>query len=221
MSTPTRPATRAGALLLLLALTAGGCRDADDRTAAPAPSTSESSSPAAKPVRTRTTLGTVTGRLARKDRLRVVAAAGDAVDSWFDAAYVGKPRPRVGNAFAGFTVGNAFAGFTPGLRAEAHADRALLTNQALARQVDTVTATRRQVRVDVLAVRGRAAGVTARFVLDLTTTGKVERTIAVRGRLLLTPTGHGWKVFGYDVSRGDPPRHEKPARSGKKKGGGR
>ena len=212
MSTPTRPATRAGALLLLLALTAGGCRDADDRTAAPAPSTSESSSPAAKPVRTRTTLGTVTGRLARKDRLRVVAAAGDAVDSWFDAAYVGKPRPR---------VGNAFAGFTPGLRAEAHADRALLTNQALARRVDTVTATRRQVRVDVLAVRGRAAGVTARFVLDLTTTGKVERTIAVRGRLLLTPTGHGWKVFGYDVSRGDPPRHEKPARSGKKKGGGR
>jgi hypothetical protein len=194
MSTSPRAATRSAALLLLLALAAGGCRGSAERTAPPAPSSGESSAPAvAKPVRTRTTLGTVTGRLARKDRARVVAAAGEAVDAGFDAAYVGRPRPR---------VGNAFAGFTPGARTVAHGDRAVLTNQALTGRVDTVTATRRQVRVDVLAVRGRAAGLTARFVLDLTTTGKVERRIAVRGRLLLTPTRHGWKVFGYDVNKG-------------------
>ena len=214
MSTSRRPATRPAALLLLLALAAGGCRDGAERTAAPAPSTSASSSSpaAAKPVRTRTTLGTVTGRLAKKDRRRVVAVAGDAVDRWFDAAYVGHPHPR---------VGNAFAGFTPGARAEAHGDRAVLTNQALTGRVDTVTATRRQVWVDVLAVRGRAAGLTARFVLDLTTAGKVERKVAVRGRLLLTPTRHGWRVFGYDVSRGDPPHQKKPGKKPGKKGGGR
>jgi hypothetical protein len=157
-------------------------------------------------VRTRTTLGTVTGRLARKERLRVVAAAGHAVDRWFDAAYVGQPRPR---------AGNAFAGFTPGARTVARGDRAVLTNQALAGRVDAVTVTRRRVRVDVLAVRGRAVGLTARFDVDLATTGKVERTGAVRGRLLLTPTGHGWKVFGYDVSRGDPVRSSKQKRGGR------
>jgi hypothetical protein len=42
---------------------------------------------------------------------------------------------------------------------------------------------------------------TARFVLDLTTTGELRRKVEVRGRLLLTPTDNGWKVFGYDVNK--------------------
>lgn len=193
MSTSTRRAARSASLVLALALVAGGCRDGDDPGTAPAPG-SESSAPAVEePVRTTTTVGTVTGRLAKEDRRRVVAVAGDVVDRWFDAAYVGSPRPR---------VGNAFAAFTSGARARARRDRTVLTNQELVGRVDSAAATRRRVRVDVLAVRGRAVGLTARFALDLATTGKAEREVALRGRLLLTPTGDGWKVFGYDVSRG-------------------
>ena len=42
---------------------------------------------------------------------------------------------------------------------------------------------------------------TARFVLDLATTGELQRKVEVRGRLLLTRTENGWKVFGYDVNK--------------------
>ena len=52
-----------------------------------------------------------------------------------------------------------------------------------------------------LAVRGRAVGMTARFVLDFATTGELQRKVDVRGRLLLTRTDNGWKVFGYDVNK--------------------
>jgi hypothetical protein len=76
-----------------------------------------------------------------------------------------------------------------------------MSNQDIARRIDAVTASRRMVRVDVLAVRGRAVGMTARFVLDLTTTGELRRKVEVRGRLLLTRTDNGWKVFGYDVNK--------------------
>ena len=195
MSTSTRPATTAVSLLVLLALAAGGCSDSADDQGASAPSSSPSSSaPAVDPVRTRTTLGTVTGRLAKRDRLRVASAAGDVVDRWFDAAYVGGDYPR--GAFD-----DAFPGFTPGARAQAHGDRALMSNQDIGRRIDAVTASRRNVRVDVLAVRGRAVGMTARFVLDLATTGELRRKVEVRGRLLLTRTDNGWKVFGYDVNK--------------------
>jgi hypothetical protein len=198
MSASVRPVTRVASLIVALALTAGGCRDSDEAAAPPLPRSSESSSSTAaapKPVRTKVTVGTVTGHLAKKERLRVAAAAGHVVDRWFEAAYVGDDYPR--RRFA-----NAFAGFTPGARAQAHADRALLTNQDIGRRIDAATAKRRRVQVDVLAVRGRAAGLTARFTLDLATTGKVARKVWVRGRLFLTRTERGWQVFGYDVSKG-------------------
>ena len=195
MRTSTRPTTTAVSLLVLLALAAGGCSDSTDGPGASAPSSSPSSSaPTPDEVRTKTTLGTVTGRLAKRDRLRVASAAGDVVDRWFDAAYVGGDYPR--GAFD-----EAFPGFTPGARAQAVGDRALMSNQDIGRRIDGVTARRRNVRVDVLAVRGRAVGMTARFVLDLATTGELRRKVEVRGRLLLTRTDDGWKVFGYDVNK--------------------
>ena len=112
MSTSTRAAATAVSLLVLLALAAGGCSNDSDGSGASAPSSSPSpSAPAADPVRTKTMLGTVTGRLAKRDRLRVASAAGDVVDGWFDAAYVGGDYPR--RAFD-----DAFPGFTPGARAQ-------------------------------------------------------------------------------------------------------
>jgi hypothetical protein len=195
MSTSTRPATTAVSLLVLLALAAGGCSNSTDDPGASAPSGSPSSSaPVPDEVRTKTTVGTVTGRLSRRDRLRVASVAGDVADRWFDAAYVGGDYPR--RAFD-----DAFPGFTPGARAQALGDRALMSNQDIGRRIDGVTARRRSVRVDVLAVRGRAVGMTARFVLDLATTGELQRKVEVRGRLLLTRTDNGWKVFGYDVNK--------------------
>jgi hypothetical protein len=218
MSTSQRRAGTAASLLVLLAMIAGGCRDGTDRATAPAP-TSSSPSPTtvAKPVRTRTTVGTVTGRLAKQDRRRVVSAAGHVVDRWFDAAYVGGGNP-------GGTLDKAFPGFTPGARAQARGDRALLTDRSLGRRI-TATASRRQVQVDVLAVRGRAVGMTARFALDLARTGGPEREVRVRGRLFLTRTERGWKVFGYDVSAGDQPHGkrsaQKPAQKSAQKSGGK
>lgn len=194
MSTSTRPVATAVSLLVLLALAAGGCSDSTDGPGASAPSSTSSSAPVPDEVRTKTTLGTVTGRLAKRDRLRVAAVAGDVVDGWFDAAYVGGDYPRR-------EFDDAFPGFTPGARAQALGDRALMSNQDVARRIDGVTARRRNVRVDVLAVRGRAVGMTARFVLDLATTGELRRKVEVRGRLLLTRTDNGWKVFGYDVNK--------------------
>src|SRR5687768_10854896 len=146
MSTSKRAATTAVSLLVLLALAAGGCSNDPDGSGASAPSSSPSpSAPAADPVRTKTMLGTVTGRLAKRDRLRVASAAGDVVDGWFDAAYVGGDYPR--RAFD-----DAFPGFTPGARAQALGDRALMSNQDIGPRIDAVTASRRNVRVDVLAV---------------------------------------------------------------------
>jgi hypothetical protein len=222
MSTSPRRAGTAASLLVLLALIAGGCRDGADRATAPAPtSSSPSTTTAAKPVRTRTTVGTVTGRLAKQDRRRVVSAAGRVVDRWFDAAYVGGSNPHR-------RFDNAFPGFTAGARTRAHGDRALLTDRNLDRRI-TATASRRQVQVDVLAVRGRAVGMTARFALDLARSGKLERELQVRGRLFLTRTERGWKVFGYDVGVGDQPHGKQPpkkpaqksAQKSGKKGGGR
>jgi len=196
MSTPSRPVATAASLIVLLALAAGGCRGTDDVSGPPEPSPSPTAAaPAPKPLRTTTTVGTVTGRLARQDRARVAAAAGEVVDRWFDAAYVGGNYPR--RAFD-----DAFPGFTPGARARALADREVMSNRELGRRIEGVAASRRKVRVDVLAVRGRAVGLTARFVLGFATAGKLEREREVRGRLLLTRTTNGWKVFGYDASLG-------------------
>ena len=234
MSSSTRSAPRAASLLLLLALVAGGCSDADPGETQPAPApSSESSSPTSvpKPVSTKARIATVNGRLAKPNRRHALATATDLVDGWFDAAYVAGKYPRR-------DFGGAFPGFTAGARAQARRDRALMSNQDIGRRVDAVTATHRRVFVDVLAARGRAVGMTARFRLDFDTTGDLERRFQVQGRLLLTRTEDGWKVFAYDVTKAPRAKHvqTKPdqkkqsqkkhdpksgKKSGKKKGDGR
>ena len=118
-----------------------------------------------------------------------------AVDEWFDAAYVGGTYPR--DDFAA-----SWPGFTTGAKADASGDKALMSNEDIGSQISSVRATARRVSIDVLAVHGKAQGATARFVLKFKTDGDVQRKIEVNGRLFLTPSPDGWRIFGYDVTKG-------------------
>jgi hypothetical protein len=77
----------------------------------------------------------------------------------------------------------------------------LRTYDRYGNRVDEVEATRRRLTVDVLSPRNEPSGATARVVLRMDLSGEVERTARIRGRLFLTPTPRGWRVFGYDVQR--------------------
>lgn len=116
------------------------------------------------------------------------------VDAWFDAAFVGGefPRPMGEGAWSGFTTEAA---------EKARKDQDVTSVAAVSEQVDGVAAVRRILRIDVLADKGRAEGVTARVFMEYETTGAVEGTFVVRGRLMLTREGTGWKIFGYDLTQ--------------------
>ncbi|WKN47349.1 hypothetical protein [Nocardioides sp. Arc9.136] len=147
-------------------------------------------------VPTTTTVTEVTGRLPAARRARLKKDVARVVDGWLDAAYVGGDFPREG----GFR--QAFPGFSSGAKDEARRDLRLMTNVGLAGRIDGVDVRRRELRLDVLAVRGRPVGVTARVLLGFTTSGQVERRDRVQGRLYLARREGAWQVFGYDVSRG-------------------
>ena len=177
---------------LVLVAVLGACSD-DGSDAGPG---DDSAAPAeASPgIRTTVAIGTVSGRLAKKERARLRRQVGAAVDRWIDAAYVGGDYPRT-------DFSRAFRGFSKDAAALAQRDRRLMSNAAVGERVESVTATARKLTIDVLAARGRAVGATGRFVLVLDLTGEVQRTDRIAGRLFLSPPG-GWQVFGYDVKRG-------------------
>ena len=173
-------------------------------------------------VATKVSIGRVAGELDARRRAQLKESVAEVVDGWIDAAYVGGEWPR--DDFADYAA--ALRDFTPAAKRRAARDRALLTNVAIGDRVDSVRATRRVLQVDVLAPGGRPVGATARFLVRFRTDGEVRRTDLVRGRLMLTPTKKGWKVFGYDVSRatlrpGGKPAGEKPGeKTGEKTGQG-
>ena len=191
----------AGVLLVLaLAVTLAACSgDSSDPSAGPGdPGTSEpagATDAPAPPVETEAAMGRVTGQLPQEKRSKVRDQVAHAVDAWFDAAYVGGDYPR--DDFA-----DAWPGFTTGAQAEAQGDKALMSNQDIGATIAGVEATARKVTVDVLAVKGKPSGATARFVLKFRTDGDVQRKVEVRGRLFLTPEADGWHIFGYDVTKG-------------------
>jgi hypothetical protein len=157
----------------------------------------------AQPVASTVDLGSVAGnvqpanrKVFKKHRKQVLDEVGKAVDSWIDGGFVGVSYPRD-------DFGSAFDSFTKPAAADAQRQRALMTNWDLRSKIDGVAVKKREVTVDVLAPHGRPAGATARVTLVFTTTGDVERRVAVHGRLFLTPDDHGtWQVFGYDVAKG-------------------
>jgi len=147
-------------------------------------------------------IGKVAGNVHQPGRRRFAAVrqdvekgVGAAVDGWLDGAFVGVDYPR--DSFDA-----AFATFTPGARAEAEHDRQLMTLWGFRNRIDGVTTTHRTTTVDVLAPEGRPAGATARVDLRFTTSGDVQRTVQVTGRLFLSKAHDGtWQVFGYDISK--------------------
>ena len=134
-------------------------------------------------------------RSRRQVRARVKRKIAAVVDDWFDAAYFGGDWPRT-------DFGSAYPHFSAGAAKDAKGDAALMSNARLGDRLDGVEATKRRLRVDMLAVKKRAVGVTARFVLGMRLTGEVNRSERVAGSLFLTWRDGGWQVFGYDVQRG-------------------
>ena len=141
----------------------------------------------------------VSGRLDKQARPRLRKRVTKVVDDWFDAAYVAGDYPR--SDFA-----DAYPHFSRGAGREATGDAALMSNAAIGARVDSVRATKRRVRIDVLAVERRAVGITARFVLEMRLTGKgglaEGRKDRIAGSLYLSFRNGSWTVFGYDVNRG-------------------
>lgn len=184
-------------LVLLVPVPLAACQSASDPSAAPERLSRDDAraSLASHPLPTRTRIHRVYGRLPEPRRKAVRLEVGEVVDRWWDAAYLGGTYPR--SSFP-----SAFPGFTAAAEERARADKALLTNQTGGPRIDSVTAKRRTVVIDILATRKRARSVTAHFVLRFETSGEKTGTTTVRGRLFLTRKRGAWRVFGYDVAKG-------------------
>lgn len=198
---PRRHATAlAGAVLcLLLVGSLGACssesRASGQQQAAPVAERTAGVTLAAAPVETKARFHRIYGRLPDPRRKAVRRQVTAVVERWWEAAYLGGSYPRA-------RFRDAFPGFTAGARARARQDGRLMSNRDIGRRVESVTAERGVVRLDVLAVGRRAQAVTARFVLRFATTGRRAGTTVVRGRLFLTRRHGPWRIFGYDVSKG-------------------
>ncbi len=194
MSTRVRRRVTATVLALALGVGAGAC-SSDDEPAEPAAQDPSATPTAERTVPTTVSFGTVAGRMDRATRKQLATKVQAVVDGWTEAAYLGGEYPR--RAFA-----DAWPGFTRGAQQEARRDRALMSNQDIGARIDGVVPRRSVLVIDALAVKGRPVGVTARVRLGFRTTGDLERTVRVTGRLFLTRTDGQWKVFGYDVTKG-------------------
>ncbi|CAM3474307.1 hypothetical protein NODU109028_18755 [Nocardioides dubius] len=213
-----RPRRTVTSLLIPLALSLAlvGCTGSgdDEEDSGTPPAAAPSSAPLDAAA------GRVTGRMKAASRDETAAEVAAVVDAWFEAAYLGEEP--------GADAATAWPGFTRRLAVQARKDAGLTSNAGLA----SATATVRKVRVDLLAVKGRAVGATARFrlVLDTTSgddagsgaagpadpeqtdTGAPADTGApgdgtgrsvLTGRVSLTPAGSGWRIFEYRVARND------------------
>ncbi len=186
----------AASLAVSLAMSLAACSGDSSDSGGPSEPGGSQATEEPGPLTTTANLGKVTGKLAQEKRATVRQQVRQAVDAWFDAAYVGGDYPR--NDFA-----DSWPGFTAGAAADAKKDKALMSNQDIGTEITGVEATKRKVTVDVLAVKGRPVAATARVVLEFTADGDAPRDVVVRGRLFLTKSPDGWQVFGYDMTKGD------------------
>ena len=194
--TPARAVRAALATAASLVLVAGlGACSSDGGSDPDGSEPSPESTEAAPGIPTKSTIGFVKGKLQRDRRKQLRLRVTKAVDAWIDAAYVAGDYPRS-------DFSDAFKVFSKGAATLAKRDKGLMSNAEVGDRVDSVTAKARRLRIDVLADRGKAAGVTARVVILLALDGEVRRTDRIAGRLFLGYSGTGWQVFGYDVKRG-------------------
>lgn len=199
MSRRTWPSRLAVAVLVLGASTgcSGGKRSGETPNAegGEATSTTDSAPAAAEPVPTKVLLGQVVGQLPGPRRRALLAQVTPVVDGWLDAAYVGGTWPR--------EISDAYPGFTAEAARQARRDQELTSNAEVSERIDGLAVTNRAVRFDVLAAGRRPVGVTARIALDYKTTGEVVSKVSVRGRLRLTQVRDHWRVFAYDLTKGE------------------
>jgi hypothetical protein len=199
MTSVTPPRARSALVSgVVLALLGGavGCDSGDDLgDHKEAPTSSRATE--APPVTTVTTLHAAGEKLDEAHRARLKAGVNEAVDPWFEGAYLGDfPRSDWSAAFAGFTKDAA---------ADAEGrDLDLLTNAGIATQIDSATAIRRRVRLDVFAYKGHPHGATAHVVLEFKTAGDVAESMSVRGDLYMVKEKGQWHIFGYDVDQAEP-----------------
>jgi len=184
----------APALVLLLGLLAGGCSGGDE-PADTGPDLAEPSDAPTLEVAPVTSLGRVTGRLPRGKAKVVERRVSRIAVRWLTDAYVGGRYPRE-------TFNNSFAGFSKRARAAARSDLRVMTNAGIGKRTRSVTPTKMEVRVDLLAVDRRAVGATARVLTTFRTEGRKPGRYRVAGRLMLTKDDGRWTVFAYHVSKG-------------------
>ncbi len=189
-----RPVAVMVAVVVTAAAFVGGC-SADDSSpdADKSPGGSAETATDEPPLTTKVTVGKVVGKVRDDERQLMKDEVGAVVDTFFDEAYLGE-FPR-----ASFV--EAYASFTDGAREDAQRDADLLSNADVSDQIETATGTKRRVALDVLAVKGKVKGVTARFTLQYETTGDLEQTGKVKGYLLLDHQNGVWHVFGYNIVR--------------------
>jgi len=190
---------RALAALIAIAVTCvaivGGCSAGDKEPSSEKPSASGTpEAPPEKPsVTTQVVVGRVTGNLRDNQKAALKDDVKKIVDGFFEGAYLGD-FPRA-------SYDKAYDAFTDGARQDAKRDKDLLSNAAISDRIESATGAKRQVSLDVLAVKGVPQGVTARFTLDFDTAGALEQRNRVKGFLLLDHEGGKWQIFGYDVIR--------------------
>lgn len=184
-------------LTLAAVLNLAGCFGGkEEAPPSPGSPTSTASTAATAPLDAR--IGAVEGKLTPAEKAAALSRLRSPVLAWMDAAYLAGDYPRA----AGFD--RSFGSFTAGTAEKARRDLGLLTNVDVAQRVETVTTKARRLRFDLLAVKHRVVGATARIALVFQTEGAYARTVTIKGRLFLTPVdGGGWKIFGYDLTRGE------------------
>lgn len=199
-----------GLLLPLSACTSDGSSPAEPE---PPAETAPAQTLRSSEVDLQTRVTRVAGRLPDKRRTQVGDRIGRVVEAHLDAAYL-RDYPVRG-------PGAAFAGFTPGARKQARGDQRLLTGRGL-KGARSVSVTDAAAYVALLAPRRHLVGATARLEVDLRVeTDAGAEKVRVRGRMMLTPTPKGWRIFGYDLSRSDLAGKKKSdgKKQGKKKQG--
>ena len=185
--------------LLVTGLLTAGCSGDDQPAANPSSSQSQLQNPDDAPtlsINPVVKLGKVVGKLSRSDRKRLKGVVSDVAVHWLEAAYLGGDYPR-----------KDFRDSWPGVTAEAKKlarhDKALMSNAHIGSKVDQVNPSSLAVTVDLLGVKKRPVGATAHVQLRFDTEGQAQHKVYIGGRLRLTPTPHGWKVFAYTINRGD------------------
>lgn len=143
----------------------------------------------------RSETGKVSGKLPSAVSGQAAEAVSGVVEDWLAAAYVEGDWPRT-------DFSDAWPGFTPGAAKLARQDEALTSNAGIGGDIDGVEVEVAKVSVDLLGVRGKAQGATARFRLVFTTSGDLERRVEVGGRVNLTRVDGKWRIFAYDIHRG-------------------